>query len=273
MAEDYSTKVTLLEGVPFEKELSSLPFRKQKLHDLFRGSKLVVPKASYSTNPAYVETVPKNFNAIPGLPTRLPPPRNGNWPQDSPSYAKVVLANSPTPSNATLGSDGVSVGSRRVMNWAETAVAPPLPASPAADYRPADRNEIVARNRAGQRIDPPYRDIDKAEVDRVKKLKLCNVHYLLNECPYGNKCPHRHNYQPTEGEIAALRLVARLAPCTNGSGCEVPKCVYGHCCPAAPAKTKPTVKGIQTCTYGSACNFPPELHDIDRNMVKTLVIR
>ena len=81
-----------------------------------------------------------------------------------------------------------------------------------------------------------------------------------------------HEYKPTKADIATLRYVARQAPCINGSGCQDIKCVFGHRCPAAPSKTN-RVKGTKNCIYGEACKFPAGLHDIDCNVVKTLVIR
>jgi hypothetical protein len=120
-----------------------------------------------------------------------------------------------------------------------------------------NRDEGISRNRAGQRVDPPSKDYDKAEVDRVKKMKLCNMHFLRNL---------------TKDETATLRLVARMAPCTGGSACQDLSCIYGHRCPAPPSRSR-VPKGSKTCIFGEACKFPVELHDIDTNVVKTLVIR
>lgn len=158
------------------------------------------------------------------------------------------------------------------MNWAaKAAAAQPVSNSSSPVYKPTNRDEVIARNRAGQRVDPSSRDYDRAEVDRIKKLKMCNVHFLRQECPYAINCTHVHSYKPTPDEINTLRLVARMAPCTHGSGCMDIKCIYGHRCPA-PSSKHP-VKGTKSCIFGDQCKFPPELHDIDCNVVKTLVIR
>jgi hypothetical protein len=178
-----------------------------------------------------------------------------------------------TPSSSTLASDGFPAAIKpTVGTWAAKAAAPAPPISQSPTYKPANREEVIARNRAGQRVDPPCKDYDRTEVDRIKKIKMCNVHFLRNECPYESNCTHLHAYKPTKDELSTLRLVARMAPCVNGSGCQDIRCIYGHRCPAPPHKTNHH-KGMKSCIFGESCKFPPELHDIDTNVVKTLVIR
>ncbi|KAF2258290.1 hypothetical protein CC78DRAFT_587336 [Lojkania enalia] len=155
--------------------------------------------------------------------------------------------------------------------WAAKAAVPPPVVAELPIYKPSNREEIIARNRGGQRVDPPCRDYDKAEVDRIKKMKLCNVHFLRHECPFDKKCTHRHDYTPSNSELSTLRLVARMAPCQYGSSCQDIKCIYGHRCPAPEAKK--SVKGQKPCIFGEDCKFPFELHNIDCAVVKTLVIR
>ncbi|KAF1847003.1 uncharacterized protein K460DRAFT_51679 [Cucurbitaria berberidis CBS 394.84] len=276
-------KVVLLEGVPFEKELVHLPYSTKRFPGLFRDSKIVVwGSASVPHQP----TTPlgsaspgmKTFNMLSGLPTRFPAPARspGNSLMDSPIPARALMMNLPrTPSSSTLASDGFPTSKPALAatnSWAAKAAAP-APAVPDSPlYKPANREEVIARNRTGQRVDPPSKDYDKAEVDRIKKIKMCNVHFLRNECPYDTNCTHLHQYKPTKDEVSTLRLVARMAPCQNGSGCEDIKCIYGHRCPAPPHKTH-HVKGTRSCIFGESCKFPPELHDIDTTVVKTLVIR
>lgn len=178
-------KVVLLEGVPFEKELLPLPYSTKKFASIFRECKLVIGDSNAlvpgqarhnagrgsQTNMVYDMSV--------GLPGRFPAPPAQVM--DSPIITRATAIGLPrTPSTSTIASDGfaASKAAPPMNTWAAKAAAPPprLPASPA--YEPADRNEFIARNRMGQRIDPPCKDYDKAEVDRVKKLKLCNVHFL-----------------------------------------------------------------------------------------------
>jgi hypothetical protein len=176
------SKVTLLEGVPFEKELLGLPYRTKKFDGLFRGVKINILGAPTGV----VSPAVKNYNLLNGLPTRLPPPLTSF---DSPPSRSVALDLPRTPSTTTL--DGLATA-HKVKNWAAMAAAPPPPASaqPIVEYRPTNREEIIARNRAGQRVDPPCRDYDKAEVDRIKKIKMCNVHFLRHECPFADGCTH-----------------------------------------------------------------------------------
>lgn len=275
------SKVILLEGVPFEKELLPLPYGTKKFPDIFRDSKLVAWGANASVPGRLRQTsgmsppgaATKVYDMSTGLPGRFPAPR----PQvmDSPIPARATMGLPRTPSSSTIASDGFTAtsGSAPAVNsWAAKAAAPPPPASAIPAYEPTDRNEVIARNRAGQRIDPPCKDYDKAEVDRIKKLKLCNVHFLRQECPYDMQCTHKHTYQPSRSEIATLRLVARMSPCINGSGCQDWKCIFGHRCPAPTSRMK-VPKGMKSCIFADTCKFPIDLHDIDTNVVKTLVVR
>lgn len=181
------SKVTLLEGVPFEKELLALPYKTKKFDGLFREAKLNVVGVSTPLH-GVASPVVKNYSVLPGLPTRLPPAVVAF---DSPTPSTRSLMDLPrTPSSSTL--DGLSTVSK-TKNWAAAAAAPPPLGSAhptVMEYKPANREEVIARNRIGQRVDPPCRDYDKNEVDRVKKIKMCNVHFLRNECPFGNACTH-----------------------------------------------------------------------------------
>ncbi|KAL6703536.1 hypothetical protein ACN47E_009561 [Coniothyrium glycines] len=275
-------KVVLLEGVPFEKELVTLPYSTKKFPGIFRETKI----STLNGGPSYfmpvqqrmaMENSPKAIGVSAGLSSRSPAPGPSPSPAllDSPLPARAMMANIPrTPSNSTLASDGypgLKMAATVMNSWAVAAAKPPPSAPAALAYRPASREEVIARNRAGQRVDPPCKDYDKIEVDRIKKIKMCNVHFLRKECPFDTSCTHLHAYKPTDQEIATLRLVARMAPCINGSGCQDIKCIYGHCCPAPHAKNH--IKGNKPCIFGESCKFPIELHDIDRNVVKTLVVR
>lgn len=277
------SKVVLLEGVPFEKELLPLPYSAKKFPGIFRDSKLVALGATAQPPPAGklrqtsgigTPVAPsKVYDVSSGLPGRFPAP----LPQvmDSPIPARAIVALPRTPSSSTIASDGFVTASRpapAIISWAAKAAAPPPPASASPAYEPADRNGVIARNRAGQRIDPPIRDYDKAEVDRIKKLKLCNIHFLREECPWDLQCSHSHAYQPSRSEINTLRLVARMSPCSMGSACQDIRCIFGHRCPAPP-NNKKVPKGIKSCMFTETCKFPLELHDIDLNVVKTLVVR
>ncbi|KAF2797370.1 hypothetical protein K505DRAFT_143878 [Melanomma pulvis-pyrius CBS 109.77] len=291
----YLNRITLLQGVPFEKELLALPYKTKRFPGIFRESKIQVwgaPGAippgtnginGYNSpvgigfNGCKAPLVAKNYNIINGLPSRFPPPvrtTSATLLLDSPIQAPVAPRLPRTPSSSSFASnDGFNPlpAKPAVMNYAAKAALPAPPVTEAPAYKPANREEVIARNRGGQRVDPPCRDYDKTEVDRIKKIKMCNVHFLRDECPYGPACTHLHSYKPTKDEISTLRLVARMAPCQNGSGCQDIKCMYGHRCPAP--RSDRGAKGTKSCIFGEQCKFPPELHDIDCTVVKTLVIR
>lgn len=274
MDQGHLRRTTLLEGVPFEKELAALPFPTKKFEGLFRDSKI----SFYGAPPTYAPgafVAPKTYNIVAGLPTRLPPPVR-------PLSQGLGLANSPLPaataparshSVSTIASEGPS-RSHTPFTWAAKAAAPPPPVTepPVPKAAPKTMEPVVSRNRAGQRVDSPGREYNKPEVDRIKRMKLCNVHYLLGNCPYGINCPHDHEYNASPGDIATLRLVARMAPCLNGTVCDDPKCIYGHRCPAPGKKTK-VLPGKKPCIFGEECKFPLVLHNIDEKVVKTTTIR
>ncbi|KAF2703489.1 hypothetical protein K504DRAFT_179104 [Pleomassaria siparia CBS 279.74] len=292
----YLRRITLLKGVAFEKELLALPFPTRTIPGIFRTSKIQVPGAPGAIPPgtnginggAYKPPhfangiigeapkspqVAKSYNIISGLPSRFPAPVRA--PSENLFDSPVQRMASPflprTPSESSFASTGSPIPARPVMNYAAKAALPAPPVTEAPVYKPANREEVIARNRIGQRVDPPCRDYDKTEVDRIKKIKMCNVHFLRDECPYGANCTHLHSYKPTKDELQTLRLVARMAPCQNGSGCQDIKCIYGHRCPAP--RSDRGAKGAKSCIFGEQCKFPSELHDIDCAVVKTLVIR
>lgn len=271
------SKVVLLEGVPFEKELLSLPYSTKKFPNLFRDAKIVLQDPTVPSKAIdYSSPSTPILNMLSGVSTRLPPPGRPTQLLDSPMLGQAVLSALPrTPWTSTVNSDpfpALKPQNTVPNSWAAKAAAPapPVPASPV--YLPTNREEVIARNRSGQRIDPPCKHYDKTEVDRVKKLKLCNVHFLRKECPYNGDCTHFHAFTPSNDEIRTLRLVARMAPCQNGSGCQDVKCIYGHRCPA-PLQRNRRNTDVKPCIFAETCKFPIELHEIDTNVVKTLVVR
>lgn len=265
---NYEAKITLLEGVPFEKKLLALPYKTTKFPGLFRDRKISLHGA-WSGWPAVQGY--KSTEALQAASSKRP-----RTPLvDSVHHSPNIFSPKPdlyrTASWSTTGSEGAPPV-KPASSWAAKAAAPPPAVASSPEYVPAIRHEGVHHNRFGQRVDPQCRDYDKAEVDRVKKMKLCNVHFLREECPFGNHCSHLHDYEPSKAEIETLRLVARMAPCQYGSGCNDVKCIYGHRCAAPPGKTQ-MPKGTKNCIFGEACKFPDELHDVDCNIVKRLVIR
>ena len=132
-----------------------------------------------------------------------------------------------TPSQSTDNSAMIPMAT----SWATKAVSgPPAQVAsppPTPQPVPSDIANKIARNKYGQRIDPVLQ-YDKTDVKRVQKIHMCNVHFLRQDCPYGNDCTHDHSYKPNKNEIMTLRAIARQTPCHFGTACDDVKCIYGH---------------------------------------------
>lgn len=128
---------------------------------------------------------------------------------------------STTSSASSMNPMATSWASTAVSNTARMVSPPPTP-----QPTPASMQQIP-RNRHGQRIDPVVK-YDANEVERVKKLKMCNVHFLRHDCLFGDDCTHDHLYKPNRNEVQTLRHVARMTPCKFGTECDEIKCIYGH---------------------------------------------
>ena len=257
--------ITLLEGVPFERELAQLKSKYQttRFHGLFRATKINIYQYNHIKQPVQVPVLPQQANGLspglqPGLPSGLTVP-NG-FPPPTPHYQSpyqphMSSENSSSPGNLTALNP-------TAPTWASTATTVPHLASPPPTPQPDTQGVVkqVPRNRYGQRIDPVVQ-YDPNEVKRIKKLKLCNVHFLRKDCPY-DPCTHDHYYKPNQNELATLRYVSRMTPCKFGSECDDLKCIYGHRCPS-------DTEGKKDCRWGENCRFDRELHGIDRNVVRT----
>ena len=249
--------ITLLEGVPFERELAALKskYHTTRLEGLFRTSKINVyaPYSSYQSPPSQI-----NGSASNGLPPGLPPPPPVQY---QPPYQPTIAR---TPSASTTDSAAMKSGP---STWATTAMAASLqpvspPPTPTATQVSRKTPEIF-RNRFGQRIDPIIQ-YDPNEVKRIKKLKMCNVHFLRDDCPY-DPCTHDHHYKPNKNELQTLRYVSRMTPCKFGTECDDARCIYGHRCPN-------DVEGKRDCRFGENCRFDKEAHGIDRTPVRTMKV-
>ena len=180
----------------------------------------------------------------------------------SPAFSWASAVSKPALAENSEGSSGHNTPAGSSTNLA--AIGSSTAVRTVSVPEPPTLPDHVPRNRKGQRIDPVIKH-DKEEVDRVKRLKLCNVHFLRRQCPYGDGCSHDHKYRPTHNELKTLSLVARMAPCVRGSECEDPKCLYGHHCMAPEGREKGKL-----CIFGDGCKFPRDLHGIDRVSVKVV---
>jgi hypothetical protein len=244
-----TSHITLLESIPYEKELLAMKdtLKTTTFEQVFRNTRLAAAPA-----------IPKG--PLQAVTATLP-------------------ALSRVDSNGTAGS--ASNSSTPAITWATLTAQPTQPASKApsttrtstpasvkspeavmATIKPGTTKSIE-RNRHGQRIDKVDSSIPNHEIQRIKKLKLCNIFYLQGPtyCTTIN-CSHSHTYPLSKGERNVLREVARMTPCYYKMDCSDPECIYGHRCP----QNKPDENG---CWYGEDCRFYGWGHGIDTRVVKT----
>ncbi|KAL8897516.1 MAG: hypothetical protein Q9207_007179, partial [Kuettlingeria erythrocarpa] len=215
-----TSRITLLEGVPFERELKFLQdqYSSVKFGELFRAKKINI-----NSTVQYTTSLPPASQAVRAASDSSGAP----FPQSVYQSPYQPITNgshpSPTPSNA-------SIMNPKAASWASTAIAAAQLASPPPTPQPAPSHpatsEDIPRNRMLQRIDPPI-VYDKEVVNKVRNMKLCNVHFLRGDCAY-DPCTHSHNYKLSKNEMASLKTIARMVPCYYGSDCDDPKCIYGH---------------------------------------------
>lgn len=266
------SRITLLHGTQLDNRLMSLRLAATQMNHIFRDIRVDVPKS--------VDQVPE-LSSIPCLLREsVSPPPVSSSPATSHSGSRTATvavhsALRGLHSRQVSGSSNqsVDVSAVPVTSWAmaakKGAAVKPPPKSP------VNGREIAAdgirRNRKGQRIDPPTPEFKKDEVNRLKKLKLCNAHHLRHNCPYPDgKCEHDHFYKCNLKELETLKLVARMSACIHGSECSDAGCIYGHRCPFPESRENGT-KG-KPCINGENCRFPPEMHNMDITAVRRLKI-
>ncbi|KAL4878870.1 hypothetical protein BJY04DRAFT_194781 [Aspergillus karnatakaensis] len=239
---DLLGRVSLIEGISFGKDLGSLKphYRCTKFPSLFRDTKI---NPVWTPWKAAVATKPRSL---------LTPSPN---PHISPK-PHLVAPLSRTPSNITTASNSAPVSLTPASSHTSDEFQL-VRSKPASSSRP----KIVERNKYGQRVDRlDVQSIAREEVNRIKKLKLCNYYFLQGECP-NEHCHHDHDRKLTKSELLTLTAVARMTPCRYGLECDDPECMYGHRCP----QSEP---GRKDCYWGSSCRFNTAAHGIDTNIVK-----
>lgn len=183
--------VTLLESVPFEGDLASMKskFQSTNFQNLFRTTK-VTPIAA--------------------LPVLKP--------------LQTIQATLPALSRVSSNGTNTSASSTPAMTWASLTAVPFVPAA-SRSGTPSTQNSIPVqsnvaksmpgfdRNRLGQRVDKSDPTIPREEIQRIKKLKLCNIFYLQGPDACTNlNCSHDHDYRLSAKEKIFLREVARMTP-------------------------------------------------------------
>lgn len=158
--------ITLLEGVPFEKEFSTLKskYNTTRFDGLFRATKINPYQQLYYQPQATSQLI----NHISTNPTPSPSPLA----QYQSPYQPTISRTPPTTNLSTSSMNPMA------SSWASTAISgasrvasPPLAPPPAAAV-----SNVIPRNRYGQRIDPPMK-YDHNDVKRVKEIHMCNVHF------------------------------------------------------------------------------------------------
>lgn len=126
--------------------------------------------------------------------------------------------------------------------------------------------DTIPRNKYGERVDKVDSSIPYQELQRIKKMKLCNIFYLQGSSFCNGNCGHSHTYPLKTHEKSILREVARMTPCFFKLNCDDPGCIYGHRCP----QSKPN---SQECFYKQDCRFWGWGHGIDDKVVKTTSVK
>jgi hypothetical protein len=243
--------VTLLEGAPFERELLKLTsiINHHKFPGLFRTSK--IPNDA----PASITALPAG-QSVYQTPIQQPAQllreiSNGNGYIGSPEQTAAEPRPTVIPSTSPVP-----------LNWTKAVHAPTTVAQQLASPPTTPQQAVVPRNKYGQRVDKLFIH-DNAEKSRIAKIKMCNVHFLRKDCPYGLDCTHTHTYKPSNNELEILRAIARSTPCKFGTECDDLKCIYGHRCPYS-------MPGKKTCPrFPDTCRFGEDMHGVDTTIVRT----
>ncbi|KOS37219.1 hypothetical protein ACN38_g11995 [Penicillium nordicum] len=254
---NYKGRVSLVEGLPLEKEFDYFreqDYRITQFPDVFRTTKiapmtLTAPSATNATNaPSWAapwkSAIPSRTLLTPSPTQQFQTPAPLSRTSTSTSLSNLGAPLAPV-TNKPESSDFQVVRSK------VPGAAPP---------------KTVERNKYGQRVDRlDFKSIPRDDLNKLKKLKLCNYHFLLGECPNEENCYHDHDRKLSRQDLHILSAIARMTPCRFGLECDDVECIYGHRCP----QSEP---GKKTCFRGDSCRFEPVAHGIDTNIVKVTKI-
>lgn len=279
------SRVTLLQGVPFEKELVALPYHTKKFDGIFRETKINLNMLDLLTDmPRLRQDSKSTFNPASGIftpGTRTPAPNTPTFsPRSGPGFpspaplARCDLAltrtNSIASSNAISDTAAVPAGSGSGggmwANIARTSAHLPLQDLTRVSLEAKSTGPVIRRNKAGQRLDAemPY---NHDRVFELKKQKFCNQHYIGKGCCHweanNGACPHKHETKLSKDDMKWLKVVARETVCKKGTGCNDFDCIYGHHCPY-PKMMEGSLRG-SGCINGDNCRFSREMHSMDLN--------
>lgn len=269
-------RVTLLEGAPFESDLSVLPFEKKKLAGLFRDSKISFDYLGAELSRLRHDSrnnEPKNiFNPASAIftpPTQTPAPGTPIAVSEA-ALSRTNSINSMTPSDTPALVKAATPAGTPGGGWA--TIAAKNASKPLKDIKKPEEGPTILLNEKGMRIDKKF-DYDHNAVFDLKQKKLCNQHYIGRGCCHhkaaNRACPHRHDYPLSKEGEKWLRVVARETVCKKGTACLEFDCIYGHHCPY-PKATEGTLRGSKYCINGEKCRFADEMHGIDTRVAKVL---
>jgi hypothetical protein len=232
-------RITLLEGVPFERELAALQAKYRSTHfkGLFRTTKINIYQQQYTQPmPTHTSAPPPAYQSPYQPPQAVyaaaPQPANPSYYQSAPTPQPTQVQPPPPPQPAqrppSTTVNGTPKMNPNANSWVSAALsAPAHPASPPPTPQASPAAPTINRNKYGQRVDPNS-SYDKDAYKRMRALKLCNVHFLRNDCPYGDTCTHEHKYKLSKNEYVTLKALTRNTPCKFGALCDDPICIYGH---------------------------------------------
>lgn len=131
----------------------------------------------------------------------------------------------------------------------------PVQAASTDGIAKAQNQPKILVNAADQRVDFKLAYYDPDIVTTLQSRKLCNRHFL-SHCNYSN-CFYSHDANLSPSELVALKFIARLGPCAEGSFCRDPNCVASHMCTYG---TK--------CKNPDICRYPKDMHGLDPKPVR-----
>lgn len=222
--------MALLEGASTDNALTR--FRKVKISGIFHEGKSSLLPPQYLSGQRIEYRSDLNASSDIFTPRHTPPTLQSPFGSTASLARKPmtpVLAHVRTDSLASSGTTSDTVSSTWATVTSKNKNRPLTDTLRPVSNEPLDTS--VKRNRAGQRIDTPG-EYDREEVQRLKKLKGCNQHYIGVGCCHYNagradKCPHKHSYKFSKTELKSLRVVAKETPCKRGHDCDDVNCIYG----------------------------------------------
>ena len=144
-------------------------------------------------------------------------------------------------------------------SWPVLAPARP-PAKASSDWT---NEKKVLLNINDERVDQELGEIDhetsESMLDRIEERRFCLFYHLQDSCVThlaGKPCNYRHEPRLNEQELRFLKRESQRRPCSFGSRCRRPDCIYGHVCPHQPG-----------CERGPTCALY-KFHEIDKTAVK-----